>query len=177
MSPREHKTQFDREPHPENGDGAGGDYNAVFETLVQSDTDLTGMIAYARYKRSKKDWLVQRLDRDRSPPSPQDYQTFIESYLDPHNLSRLRAEADAMLADYGNSVLKQAEPAIRENALQNETLTQARRTLTRTEKQGIWWRQMSLAALGAFAYSLLLLALALILRILGVDLLDVLAVT
>jgi hypothetical protein len=110
------------------------DYNRVFETLVEDNTDLIGMIAYARYKATKQSWLRRR-----------------------------------------KAVLESEAPEIRGAALTNHTLEQANATLTSVTRQNVWWRQLIVAALGAFAYSVLLAAIVVVLRLVGVDVLTVLA--
>lgn len=80
-----------------------------------------------------------------------------------------------MFADYSNAVLQEETPVIREDALTNYTLEQAETTLTSVARQNAWWRQLILAILGAFAYSLFLAAIVLVLRLAGVDILTVLA--
>jgi hypothetical protein len=151
------------------------DYNRVFETLVEDNTDLIGMIAYARYKATKQSWLRRRKAVDDARPQDNDYRTFVEAQLDGDNIQRLREEADRMLARYGNAVLESEEPEIREAALANHTLEQANATLTSVTRQNAWWRQLFVAALGAFAYSVLLAAIVVVLRLVGVDVLTVLA--
>lgn len=54
------------------GDG-NDDYNRVFETLVEYETDLVGMIAYARYKAAKQSWLRRRKAHDGARPKENDY--------------------------------------------------------------------------------------------------------
>ena len=151
------------------------DYNRVFETLVEDNTDLIGMIAYARDKAIKQSWLRRRKAVDGARPRDNDYRTFVEAQLDGDNIQRLREEADRMLARYGNAVLEAEAPEIREAALTNHTLEQANVTLTSVTRQNVWWRQLIVAALGAFAYSVLLAAIVVVLRLVGVDVLTVLA--
>ncbi|UEM08197.1 hypothetical protein JL101_036195 (plasmid) [Skermanella rosea] len=149
-------------------------YNRIYESLVPEtgDDDLVGMIAYALYKQSKREWLVSFEREHGVRPSQSDVDAYVRSQTQ-YEIKRLRSQAESMLSAYAYYVVDQETPAIRESAINNHVLDEATKTLQTVKKQGRWRHQFTAGAVGAFGYTLLLIALALILKLAGVDLLSI----
>ncbi|KQT85566.1 hypothetical protein [Aurantimonas sp. Leaf443] len=111
------------------GSSAGADYNRVLEAFVDEsgpDLDIAGLVAYALYKRQKRDWIVdyKRKNADRAP-TREEISAVTSSYLTPGLRETLRQRAFDLLSDYGNVYVEAATPAIQRDALSNEVLRQA----------------------------------------------------
>lgn len=149
-------------------------YNRVLEKLVESEDDLVGLVAYGLHKRSKRDWLTSfREDKSRLPTADEE-DAYVQGQLLLDNLGRLRNQATAMLTSYSDYLVQQAAPEIREDAINNHVLERTRETLRIIQGQRTVWTQMGTAVLGALAYTLVLIVIALALRFVGIDLLTVL---
>lgn len=51
--------------------------NPMFSLLVRDDDDMVGLVAYALYKQSKRDWMIAFADRADRPPNPDEMQAYI----------------------------------------------------------------------------------------------------
>ncbi|CAL8968545.1 hypothetical protein RHODGE_RHODGE_04595 [Rhodoplanes serenus] len=138
-------------------------YNTVYERLVQRDDDLVGLIAYALYKQHKRDWLVEHRERQGRDPNDDE----LKAYLTAQQLDRMiqmyRERAETVLNEFGDQILQEATPEIQRAAISAEIATSL-----------AWWRQLPTGIASAFAYSLLLVGLTLVLRFAGVDVLGIL---
>ena len=63
-------------------------YNQVYEKLVKSQSDYTGMIAYCIYKNEKRKWLRDGNDAD----------DFVKLKLMSHELNKYKVAADELLS-------------------------------------------------------------------------------
>lgn len=149
-------------------------YNEVYEKLVREPGDLVGMIAYALYKDSKRDWILRfEKDENRRPDEDETFRGYVRAQGD-RELDRLRNQAEDLLAEYSGVVLEEAAPRIREQALQTEALTQAKSLHSQVERNTRWYMGIGANVAGAFLYSVLLVILVLILRWVDVDILGLL---
>jgi hypothetical protein len=145
-------------------------YSEIYEKLVQSDDDdLVGLIAYSLYKQSKREWLVRYEREHRRHPTDGEERIFVSAFT-ANELKRLREQATNMLSAYAAYVIEQERPGLVEQARQDHLIVLVDERLVEMRAQGRWWRQMVAGVLGAFAYSVLLLILLLIIRLVGVDL-------
>lgn len=146
-------------------------YNEVYEKLVTEPGDLVGMIAYALYKDSKRDWL-QRFEQEegRRPDVGETFNGYVRAQ-GAGELARLRNQAEDLLAEYAGVVVKEITPEIRENALQAEALTEAKRLNADVERNTRWYKGIGSNVAGAFVYSLLLIVMVIFLRWTDVDVL------
>jgi hypothetical protein len=96
-------------------------------------------------------------------------QIFVSAFT-ANELKRLREQASSMLSAYASYVIEQASPGLIEQARQDHLIALVDQRLVEMRAQGRWWRQMIAGAMGAFAYSVLLLLLLVIIRLVGVDL-------
>lgn len=140
--------------------GAGAaaeDYNRIFESLVDGPDDLVGMIAYGRYKWAKREWIQQQRSVAGQTPDATALKAYAEHWTD-SQLGSLNETAESALSEFTLNILQSETPRI-----EAEALKQAQS----------FWTDVWAGVVGAFAYTLLLIAFAIILRIAGIDLLEV----
>ncbi|HSP23935.1 MAG TPA: hypothetical protein VLQ65_02045 [Saliniramus sp.] len=134
-------------------------YNPIYERLVDDpvdDHEIVGLIAYALYKRAKREWAARIRSRHGRGPSSTELSDYVETWT-PSRLSSLRAEAASALAGYANYVIVSEEPRILKDAL-----------------RGTFWPSILRSMVAAAIYTLALIALAIIAARAGVDLLGIL---
>lgn len=141
-------------------------YNTVYETLVQRDDDLVGLIAYALYKQHKRDWLIAHHQKLGRSPSEQELGAYLTAQKLDSTVVMYRERATTVLENFGDAILSRATPDIAREAITSE-ITSALK----------WWRQIPTGIATALAYTLLLIAIALVLRYAGIDVLSVVATT
>ena len=142
-------------------DGGAGtaaeEYNRIFESLVDGPDDLVGMIAYGRYKWAKREWIQQQCSEMGRSPGPAAMKSYAAHWTD-SQLGSLNETAESALSEFTLNILQSEAPRI-----EAEALKQAQS----------FWTDVWAGVVGAFAYTLLLIAFAIILRIAGVDLVDI----
>ncbi|WP_174280367.1 hypothetical protein [Sphingomonas bacterium] len=130
-------------------------YNTLFEQLHDADDDeVRGLIAYGLYKIAKREW-VQLTSANGKPPTPAELKAYQETWT-PANIASKRAEADQVLRSYSDEVVRQERPRIIEEAL-----------------RGSFWNSVLVNIVSAFIYTLILIALVVVLKVAGVDLLSI----
>jgi hypothetical protein len=149
----------DRSPKPSTpAGGSQPPYNPVFTHFVDLDSDgddqLEGLVAYGFYKLAKREWARDIAEREHRKPSEAELAAYVATWT-ASRLNGLRAQARAVLASFAESVVDDARPRILREAL-----------------RGSAPKTVGLNILSAFLYTLLLLALLIILRFAGVDVLS-----
>lgn len=132
-------------------------YNPIFERFVPDDDQgnkIEGLVAYGLYKVAKREWAAEIWKSEKRSPTAQELAQYIQSWT-PSRLAGLEEQANSALASFGDSVIQDATPGIREDALKG---TLASAILT------------SMA--GNFFYTLALVAAVLVLAWSGVDFLS-----
>lgn len=159
----------------EEAESAAKTYNTVFERLVDDEdeeTEIVGMLAYALYKQSKREWVIE------NPNDKDGYR------LTTRDLGRLRDQAEQMLISYASVVVDAERPEIEKATRQEHLIAQVeslareiegqnKASLASMVRQNTLLRQMLSGAVGAFGYSLVLLVLYGIVSWLGVDFVNV----
>lgn len=137
-------------------------YNKVFETYMDAtgdDVDLTGLIAYALYKRQKRDWLVTYRREHGRPPTAPEIKALTGGYLTSDARRTYRDRAGDLLNGYAESYLEASSPALREAALNSEALRQAqglhRAVVARTGFRSAVWAGLVATALWTFLVAIL----------------------
>ena len=130
-------------------------YNAMYERLVDgSSNTVQGYIAYGLYKSAKREWIRQfEADKGR-PPRPAEVQGYVDAYT-PQMRDVFEAQAAGVLAQFAEGAVSDAKPAIVEHALKGTAL------------RSIWQSIVANAI-----YTLILIAVVIILRRAGIDLLS-----
>ncbi len=71
--------------------------NPMFELLVQGESDVAGLLAYALYKQNKRDWLIAFQATHGRDPAPAETEAFILGERLPRRTATYRRLADDML--------------------------------------------------------------------------------
>src|SRR3546814_19506040 len=74
--------------------------------LVTASDDLVGLVAYALYKRHKRDWLLAL--RSKREPTPEDAEAFLTTVVT--SLDSYRERARVALVEYGSGYVEDARP-------------------------------------------------------------------
>ena len=131
---------------------SGGDYNPLLERFHRPDVNkVTGLLAYALYKVAKREWATEQWDARQRRPTPDEMTAYTATWTKSLVDAKL-AEAESMLVAYAEAVIRDATPAIREDAL-----------------RGTFWSDVRTDIFVAFVYTLLLIGAATILHYSGVD--------
>ncbi|KAB0676717.1 hypothetical protein [Aureimonas leprariae] len=135
-------------------------YNPLYERFVtddQSTSDqLTGMVAYGLYKQAKREWTTAHYERHGRKPSEDELASYIATWT-PSMVQNLREQANGIVLAFGGFLVEENAPRIREEAL-----------------RGTFWKAVGVSIFAAALYTLGLIALLVILRIAGVDILSIL---
>ncbi len=134
--------------------------NHMFESLVTSDDDVVGMVAYSLYKLSKRDWIANFSQENGRSPSKDECDEYVKKMM-PRDIDRLRVLAEGIMSEYGGVVLADAYSEIREEAREDEIICQI-------QKQGAFWKQVGTGLFSAFLFALILILLYYILKFLGI---------
>jgi hypothetical protein len=152
------------------------DYNAVLEyyiTGAEDELDLVGMVAYALYKRQKRDWIVQyRAEHHSNRPSPLEIAAVTSNYMTPDLRETLRNRASDLLGVYANSYVESLEPEIRLDAVNTETLRQAREIEASIKAQSGFWQQVGTGLIATGIWTLLVTGIIVAAAIFGSDFID-----
>ncbi len=89
---------------------SGGDRNIVFPTLVKSDNDIAGLVAYSIYKQNKLDWLTAFEAAKRRAPDEAELAAYIIGEGTPRRLATYRHLAEATLAGHGPEIAGRPAP-------------------------------------------------------------------
>jgi len=133
-------------------------YNPIFEKLVGTGEgqNLQGLIAYGLYKISKREWVSEFRARKGRKPTDEELDAYVETWT-ASQLHNVRERAAQVLAEYASTVIQAEEPRILRGAV-----------------KGTFWRGAGQSVVGAFLYTLLLIALTVILALAGIDLVGIL---
>jgi len=94
--PPEFSAGAETEPEPAAASGPDG----VFGFLVEAETDIVGMVAYAIYKREKRDWLHSWRAQNAGEPTPAQFDAFVAANLTAGQRERYREAARNALDAY-----------------------------------------------------------------------------
>jgi len=136
----------------------GPSYNPIYEKLVidseQESPDLQGLVAYALYKRAKRNWAAKHFHNRK--PSPSELDSYVNAWTE-DRLHGLQQEAASALAEFATSIVAQQEPEILRKAL-----------------RGSFLRDVGTSIVAAFLYTLILIGIAVSLALAGIDLISIL---
>lgn len=134
-------------------------YNPIFGQLVPEGEPeselLPGMVTYSLYKIAKREWATDFFKRNGRKPDETELGEYIRTWT-PTRLAGVRKEAEFFVASFSGSVLDDNAPRIREEAL-----------------RGTFWRSVGVSIFAALLYTLLLIAVVIVLRFAGIDLLSI----
>jgi hypothetical protein len=129
------------------------DYNPVFEKIVgdPKDPQIVELVAYGLYKIAKREW-VQRKGRK---PTGEELVAYADTWTEQQLQDKMTA-AESALVVYAQNVIDDARPDILKEAF-----------------RGSGWKAFWIAIAAAVSYTIALVAIALILKTAGVDLIGV----
>ena len=131
------------------------DFNPLFDLFVKHKSSgrerLQGYVAYALYKQAKREWAEKKGRK----PTDDELKAYVETWTDsPSRLSGLTDQSSRILDEFGDNFVQAARSGIREDALRG------------TFRKAVWS-----SVVGTFSYSALLLAILILLKTFGVDVL------
>jgi hypothetical protein len=129
-------------------------YNSIFETIVRdsSSPKLDEMASYFLYKRAKREWATRYFERFKRKPDEPALIEYVESYTTTR-LDGIVREGKGIVATYAESVIEEVTPQILKAALSERSFL----------------RDASVAFVGAAIYTVILIAISLILAFADID--------
>ncbi|RWD17015.1 MAG: hypothetical protein EOS75_03810 [Mesorhizobium sp.] len=133
------------------------EFNPIFSKLVGVDEDdeLLGVVAYGLYKKAKSEWAASIAQQYHRPPTSEELKAYMATWT-PSQLVNAKRNAAQVLSAYADSVISAEEPRILKDAL-----------------KGSFWTAVSTGIVGSFLYTLILIAVALVLARSGIDLIGI----
>lgn len=132
-------------------------YNKLFRIFVDPTASegeqLQGMIAYGLYKQAKSEWAKGVWQEKGRAPASDELAAYHATWTTT-NIRSMSDRAASSLAEFAQSIIYEATPAIQRDAL-----------------KGNFWRNVGTNMFATLLYSLSLILLVLILRWFGVDIL------
>jgi len=143
--------------------------NGAFDSFVEDDDDLVGLLAYSLYKQHKRDWVIAFKDGNGGRrPDPTVYREYERSMLTGRMISRLRQNAESALIGYASSYTELQVPEIEKNALSREILKAA----ATVKASSNWGRQITQSFVVSILVTAFLTLLVLSVSLFGIDLVD-----
>jgi hypothetical protein len=138
-------------------------YNFIYSKLVEKETDLIGHIAYSLYKKSKVDFIEKKKSEGVSL-TDEDLIPFNEFSSSEGSIESYRIKAELIMQSFLENVLEEELKSYKEQAIeqQSEILKKIIKPLT----SGFWLNFLS-GLLSAFAFALILAAIAFIIKFNG----------
>ena len=133
-------------------------YNPIFERLVSESggpNALPGLIAYGLYKTAKREWVSDLSAREGRKPTDAELDAYMRTWT-ASQITTIQERAEQFLAEYASAVIQEEEPRILREAV-----------------RGSFWRAILPSVVASFLYTLVLIAIALILARSGIDLLGI----
>lgn len=121
----------------------------LYAHLVEGEDDVIGLVAYALYKRDKREFLANLQKQRGNPPTPDQLDAFTASVLTAGQRDRYRASARQVLDAYAGVAVEAERPTIVETAVSGRVERAARRI----EATGRWWRLVLAAFAGAALFA------------------------
>jgi hypothetical protein len=109
--------QSENQPHKKT---ASEDYyNTVFERLSEKSSELAGAVAYALYKNAKRQWIQEFRTKNGRRPTADECKHHTSTQTDAI-LDAYMAQADQILAQYAQDIIKEESPRILSEALKGD---------------------------------------------------------
>lgn len=134
-------------------------YNYIYRSLVTSDNDIVGQVAYAIYKQTKVDYIQTLTEKQGFPPTPEQIEIFHIMSATPIQIEMYRERALANLkAVLFNTMNEQIEEIKQE--LQKDNINQIQQAVKPLATP--WWKNVLWGILSAFVFALIVAAFAFI---------------
>ncbi len=93
---------------------------AVYDRIFDGeDSEIRAFIAYVLYERARREW-VEEFQRERNGAPGEVEQRAYDATWTPQLIQNARNSADSILAEYADSAVTAARPAIVEEALKGQ---------------------------------------------------------
>ena len=136
------------------------EHNRAYEQLVSGDDDLIGLIAYALYKKDKRDFYLGWQEQHGTPPQPDHVKAFTATVLTLGQQLRYRTAARDMIDAYAKTVSDAEKPLIEKSAV-TERFEEAAR---KVEESVRWYRQIPAGIVAGVVIAAVLIAVAAVLN-------------
>jgi hypothetical protein len=130
------------------------EHNRAYEQLVSGDDDLIGLIAYALYKKDKRDFYLGWQEQHGSPPQSDHVRAFTATVLTLGQQLRYRTAARDMIDAYAKTVADAEKPLIEKGAV-TERFEEAAR---KVEESVRWYRQIPAGIVAGLVFAAVLIA-------------------
>lgn len=80
-------------------------YNYIYKSIVQSDTDVIGCIAYSLYKSEKVRYIEDFKEKNNTEPSEDELDVFHRIMASEESIARFRMQASGILAQFSDETL------------------------------------------------------------------------
>ncbi|MGB8276473.1 MAG: hypothetical protein WCF20_00830 [Methylovirgula sp.] len=145
-------------PTSNDGRPVSADYNTIFEKLVgdPEEENLEGYISYVYYKQTKREWVLKFQQKNGRKPNDKELQDYVETWTE-SSLSAYQKKAEQALIEFITYIIDNERPKILREALQHRSFV----------------RDASVAFVGAFLYTVFLIAVTLALKFADIDLVTI----
>lgn len=135
------------------------EHNRAYEQLVSGDDDLIGLIAYALYKKDKRDFYLSWQEQHGTPPGADHVRAFTATVLTLGQQLRYRTAARDMIDAYAKTVADAEKPLIERGAV-TERFEEAAR---KVEESVRWYRQIPAGIVAGLVFAAVLIAMVAVL--------------
>ena len=136
-------------------------YNYIYSKLVSDETDILGHIAYSLYKAEKVEYL-EKLAGKKDVDTQKALDHFHQISCLDTTLERYQLQAQTILLDYLNEVLKKHKEDIKADYLANQSKQLAEVVSPLRQK---FWNGVLQSVVGAFIFAIILAAFAFVLTL------------
>lgn len=126
------------------------------------------MVAYALYKRHKREWARKVREQTGGDPTPEQDAEFANVVATESSLQRFRDSAGDMLVAFANQVVDAERPSIEEDAVPKRVET----AVTSFEKSNALWRQFLVSLVTSIVTIAVLVLFTLSAGVFGIDVVD-----
>lgn len=140
------------------GREASPPFNPVYDQLA-GDGELDGMVAYAIYKKAKREWIAKN-----NPGAAE--RAAYHQVVTPTQLELYRSDARAKLAAYAERILDASAPSFRQEGANAEIVVEVRNanaeTLKEVKRQQDWKVNLGINLLASLAFTFLVFLFGLV---------------
>lgn len=141
----------------------------IFDLLLGDDgDDVEKLVAYALYKKHKRDWCSQFENEHGRTPNDDEKIAFAKGLSIPSQLDRYLKDAQDALGEYAGYMIDEAEPEIAREAIS----ARIEEAANKIEKSGGFWRAVFQGLAASVITTIALIVLAIGIQFFGIDLID-----
>ena len=95
-------------------------YNDIYDLLIDGDSDVMGVIAYAFYKKDKVEWIKKHIDLHGQQPDENQLKAFYESASTSVSLDGYKQQAKEILTEYVADLRESLEKDVEDMSIELE---------------------------------------------------------